>query len=154
MSKRRFAKKSPLKANKNGEKSYEGEISHIWDPSLEPLKSFQIKTKPLPLYKLVDMMIWTTWIFILVSHRIHVWYVCLHLVDFYGKSRYSKYTSPMDPMSIVGIVYQQLEFWQSNMFQNSPPSKALHWTWLLQCHRTWDHDLLWWIESGQIFYNS
>ena len=22
-----------------------------------------------------------------ISHRIHVWYICLHLVDFYGKCR-------------------------------------------------------------------
>ena len=26
------------------------------------------------------------------SHRIHVWYIYLHLVDFYGKCRYHKYT--------------------------------------------------------------
>ena len=30
------------------------------------------------------------------THRIHVWYIYLHLVDFYGKLA-GKYTSPMDP---------------------------------------------------------
>ena len=33
-----------------------------------------------------------------VSHRIHVWYIYLHLVDFYGKCKIS--ISPMDPMGV------------------------------------------------------
>ena len=32
-----------------------------------------------------------------ISHRIHVWYIYLHLVDSYG-FHVGKYTSPMDPM--------------------------------------------------------
>ena len=32
------------------------------------------------------------------THSIHVRYICLHLVDFYGKC-IGKYTSPMDAMS-------------------------------------------------------
>ena len=36
------------------------------------------------------------------SHRIHVWYIYLHLIDFYGKV-VGKYTNPMDPMGIFGI---------------------------------------------------
>ena len=31
-----------------------------------------------------------------LTHTIHVWYIHLHLIDFYGK--WYKYTSPMDPM--------------------------------------------------------
>ena len=31
------------------------------------------------------------------AHRIHVWYIYLHLVDFYG-FHVGKYTRPMDPM--------------------------------------------------------
>ena len=31
-----------------------------------------------------------------ISHRIHVWYICLRLVDFYG-FHVGKYTSTMDP---------------------------------------------------------
>ena len=31
------------------------------------------------------------------THRIHVWYIYLHLVDIYGKI-VGKYTSLMDPM--------------------------------------------------------
>ena len=34
------------------------------------------------------------------THSIHVWYIYLHLVDFYGIN-VGKYTSPMDPMSFV-----------------------------------------------------
>ena len=33
------------------------------------------------------------------SHRIHVWYIYLHMVDFYG-FHVGKYTSPMDPMGL------------------------------------------------------
>ena len=33
------------------------------------------------------------------SHRIHVWHIYLHLVDFYGKL-VGKYTSHMDPMGL------------------------------------------------------
>ena len=32
-----------------------------------------------------------------LTHRIHVWYIYLHLVDFYA-FHVGKYTSPMDPM--------------------------------------------------------
>ena len=35
-----------------------------------------------------------------ISHRIHVWYISLHLVDFYG-FHVGKYTSPMDPMGFL-----------------------------------------------------
>ena len=35
-----------------------------------------------------------------LAHRIHVWYIYLHLVDFYG-FHVGKYTSPMDPMGWV-----------------------------------------------------
>ena len=38
-----------------------------------------------------------------ISHRIHVWYIYLHLVDFYGKY-IGKYTSPMDPMGSGGAM--------------------------------------------------
>ena len=38
----------------------------------------------------------------MITHRIHVWYICLHLVDFYGKL-VGKYISPMDP---VGYPFQ------------------------------------------------
>ena len=30
-----------------------------------------------------------------VTHEIHVWYICLHLVDFYGKCINIPYTDPM-----------------------------------------------------------
>ena len=33
----------------------------------------------------------------IISHTIHVWYIYLHLVDFYG-FHVGKYTSPMDAM--------------------------------------------------------
>ena len=31
------------------------------------------------------------------THRIHVWYIYVYMVDFYG-FHVGKYTSPMDPM--------------------------------------------------------
>ena len=35
-----------------------------------------------------------------IFHRIHVWYIYLHLVDFYDLY-VGKYTSPMDPMALI-----------------------------------------------------
>ena len=35
-----------------------------------------------------------------ITQTIHVWYMYLHLVDFYGKC-IGKYTNPMDPMGHV-----------------------------------------------------
>ena len=32
-----------------------------------------------------------------IPHRIHVWYICLHLTDFYGKIK-GKHTRPMNPV--------------------------------------------------------
>ena len=34
------------------------------------------------------------------SHRIHVWYIYLHLADFYG-IHVGKYTSPVDPKGLL-----------------------------------------------------
>ena len=39
------------------------------------------------------------------SHRIHVWYIYLHLVDFYA-IHVGKYTSPMDPLGISRSSWQ------------------------------------------------
>ena len=35
-----------------------------------------------------------------IPNTMHVWYIYLHLLDFYGV-HVGKYTSPMDPMGIV-----------------------------------------------------
>ena len=44
-----------------------------------------------------QLVSWTTYRGVKYILRIHVWYIYLHLVDFYGKYRYT-YTRPMDPM--------------------------------------------------------
>ena len=39
---------------------------------------------------------------IIVSHTIHVWYIYLHWVDFYG-FHVAKYTSPMEAMGYFSV---------------------------------------------------
>ena len=54
-----------------------------------------------------------------LTHRIHVWYICLHLVDFYG-FHVGKYTSPMDGMA-KGFSLQTIS---STLWRLHPPSDS------------------------------
>ena len=52
------------------------------------------------------------------SHRIHVWYIYLHLVEVYG-IHVGKYTSPMDPMFGMVIMSKRATFFpQKNVVKN------------------------------------
>ena len=64
----------------------------------------------------------------MVPHRIHVWYIYLHLVDFYGKCRYLNIPY-MDPM---GLKFRHLEIEKEVCFHH-PKNTAPIWTTTFLC---------------------
>ena len=64
----------------------------------------------------------------LYTHSIHVWYIYLHLVDFYGKL-VGKYTSRVDPMGYKQLVSVYLVY---SFVQRIRSMKSRNWE-----HRNW-----------------
>ena len=65
-------------------------ISHT-EQAVRIIRNCQLWIEPWPLKEdVAGLAAWncssTVW-WIIHTHRIHVWYICLHLVDFYGKCR-------------------------------------------------------------------
>ena len=73
-------------------------FNKLTDSKFQPSKSLNRCDPPRPdHFHLVDRDPKIMAYEIIPTHHIHVWYVYLHLVDFYG-FHVGKYTSPMDPM--------------------------------------------------------
>ena len=71
------------------------------------------------------------------THRVHVWHIYLHLVDFYGIN-VGKHTSPMDPMGTNPIIDSFIKNGWAGTSSSGPPKTGGDVKWFVSTDRK-DH---------------